>query len=102
MSQASKPTTNLRRRKPATKAVVVKAHRRQAPKKAGLATPLAAPPRLSVENAIALRDHMKALSPLRIAKEQRRLRRRSVAARVLGWAIFASIAFVVISHAMAR
>ena len=99
MSRAPKPTTNPRRRKPTTKAITVKAHRRQAPKKA---TPPAAPPRLSVEDAIALRDHMKALSPLRIAKEQRRLRRRSVAARVLGWAIFASIAFVVISHAMAR
>jgi hypothetical protein len=98
MSQAPKPTTNRRRRKPATKAVIVKAHRRQAPKKA----PPAPRPRLSVEDAVALRDHMKALSPLRIAREQRRLRRRSVAARAFGWAIFASIAFVVISHAMAR
>jgi hypothetical protein len=99
MSRAPKPTTNPRRRKPTTKAITVKAHRRQAPKKA---IPPAPAPRLSVEDAIALRDHMKALSPLRIAREQRRLRRRSVAARVLGWAIFASIAFVVISHATAR
>jgi hypothetical protein len=103
MSQAPQPTTNLRRRKPATKAVVVKSHRRQAPKKALVTSPTPPPlPPLSVEDAIALRDHMRATSPLRIAREQRRLRWRAIAARVFGWAIFVGVAFVVISHALAR